>query len=481
MPEIKRRDGPTGFAPLFLAILIALGMTWELEYLIRIPDASKIYDWIKLGEVMLAGAVMARIDWKENKWYGFLVAILAWVFLVSAFRSMDVLTKTKAAMFKGVMVCLLCPAVGMLISGQTLKRYLKVFLAVWTLIYFALSIAGIYSVLNSVRIYDLSHKYYIGFSNGGTLRLWDGHQNTTGAHVTLAIMMSLIGAALFEKKWIKALFVVAVLPMFICLALTGSRTSGLTTGFGISVAIVLLLQEPFKRLLQKNGLRVALSLLLTAGLSILIGILGTSWTRSAVNQYMTGQHKARLIPAAMAEEAEEEEESAEIEVQDNAVTTARERAFLNLDDIVTIRDVIWSDAMKTIQARPIILLTGTSVPMVMKDIEEVTGEGRFSHVHNILLQTLVETGIPGLLLYCTLLFLVFRGILRLFRGTSVPMWQRFLALPVLCVFIIENLEALSRISAGAPHINILYTFFGGLILVLSGSLKQKTRPNHLAQ
>ena len=156
-------------ASLLMAYLIGFCVLWELEKLINFPWSGDVYQWIKVGELILLGAVLTRIRFRGNLWYWVLVAGVLWLFTAAALHSEQVLTKTEKHLMKAVLVYLLCPAVGLLISGGNLKRFLKIFTACWTVAFTALCLAGLYCVFRGIRITDYSGKYDLGLSGNAAL------------------------------------------------------------------------------------------------------------------------------------------------------------------------------------------------------------------------------------------------------------------------------------------------------------------------
>ena len=124
-------------------------------------------------------------------------------------------------------------------------------------------------------------------------------------------------------------------------------------------------------------------------------------------------------------------------------------------------------ARKTLGKKPELLLPGTTIPMLKKDLVKY---GDFpesvSHLHNIYLQILGEAGIPGLLLCVFYLFFVIRAVFRLFREAERPLWERFLILPVVCVLLFEMVESVSRLTSRA-YINEIMMLFSAAAITLA--------------
>ena len=74
-------------ASLLMAYLIGFCVLWELEKLINFPWSGDVYQWIKVGELILLGAVLTRIRFRGNLWYWVLVAGVLWLFTAAALHS----------------------------------------------------------------------------------------------------------------------------------------------------------------------------------------------------------------------------------------------------------------------------------------------------------------------------------------------------------------------------------------------------------
>ena len=199
---------------MIIACLIGVCMIWELERLVNIPFLSDIDQWIQTMEMILLGAVIAVIDWRENRWVWIFFGGIVLVFLTSAVRSADILEQTKAPLMRGVFVYLLCPMIGIILSGKALDKFVKVMTIIWVLFFSILSIVGIYAAANGLPMTDYTGNRPLGVGPEGLLVLLDYHQNVTASHMLIALMMALIMMFFYRHAAWKAFSVITMVPMF---------------------------------------------------------------------------------------------------------------------------------------------------------------------------------------------------------------------------------------------------------------------------
>ena len=456
-------------ASLLMAYLIGFCVLWELEKLINFPWSGDVYQWIKVGELILLGAVLTRIRFRGNLWYWVLVAGVLWLFTAAALHSEQVLTKTEKHLMKAVLVYLLCPAVGLLISGGNLKRFLKIFTACWTVAFTALCLAGLYCVFRGIRITDYSGKYELGLTSGAALTLLSDHYNTTAVNLSASMMVALFGFAISDRRVSKILYLLSAGCMFVCLSLTGGRSGELSGCIGLGAAFVIALQPFLHRKIRIKWLQVVISLALVLMLTV-VGMLVMKGTQTVVNRLLVRHNAGSLIPVAMAEDAPADTPEPEIKVAETEITEVQGRSFFQRD-FLSGRDVVWREALNAFRNHPELWWTGTSISTAMTQIRALSNIPKVSHFHNIFLQILIETGIPGLLISLVFLFFVLRGLFRLFSAMDRPLWERFLTLPVVTILLIEMVESCSRLGAKA-YLNLILMLFAGLVLVFSDKRKE---------
>ena len=449
-------------ATILLVFLIGFCVLFEQCKRISFPSSSDYLDWVRLLDLILLGAVLFRLPYRDHRWYFVLILAVILIIATSWLRSPSVLSKTRSNFSRTALVLLLCPAVGILVQGRSLKTFLKVLTAAWTIINVVLCIIGIYAMIRNIQIISYNGKYFIGLDTGihytNLLLLWDSNPNVTGILLALSIMVSYVGAAISEKKGISALYLIAAFLMLICLAMTSCRTGIVSVWIGSGVALAAIFQKPLIKLIHTKWLRWPVTIMLVIVITV-FGMLGTEGVRRGFKVVL--HQGGVLVQSAKAEAAVEPESETAAQESEHVA----ERDFFSSS--LSGREALWRNALKALKMKPSLLLTGTSIYTTMDDLAEMVPVYGLTHLHNEFLQILVSTGIIGVLLFIAFLYYVFRTSFRLFSDTERPLWERLLFLPFLCIFLIDQVEAL-RINS---QMDLL-----GLMMIYTGAAIEISRP-----
>lgn len=451
------KDG-AGRDRIVLAGLIGACCLCEMLMLLNFFPRSNHWTFgFRMAEVFLIGAAGARVDLKKNKWILLCWAALLLVFLTSALRGKAVMDATKKPLGRGLLAYGLCPCVGLLLSEKQVRSFLRGFAAVWTAFFCALSCVGIWCVANGITIKLKGVSWVIGMapynSQLDALRL-GAHNNYTGAFLAASVTVALLGALLYRKKTVRILFLLACLPMTLCLSMTLCRTGMAVAAAGIAMTAVSLLQPRLSRGISKKAVRVLVSLALIA-IILVPAALGIIYSANLYNRAVSG--KGILLSRAQAESvtATEAKPAGEMDlIYKN-----------NTGLLFSGREYGWKAALGLLRERPVLLLTGTSVPLVMRDIRTESGE-ELSHLHCMPLQILMETGIWGLLTAGWLFLLFVRAAWRLFFDGQVEAWKRAVMIPAAMMLLTGLVEGFTRLSDYNTHALVIQMLFGGLTIAL---------------
>ena len=460
---------------IILIYLIGFCFLWEQCRRFSFPSSAEWLSWIRLSEFILLGAVLFRMPYRDHQWYFIMILSVLVILCASWHRSPTALEKTQSIFSKIILIFLLCPAIGILVQGRSLKRFLQILIAVWTITNVILSAAGIYAVSQGIEIVSYNGKRIIGLDAEHCLLLWDTHRSLAGMLLMLSIMAAYIGAAMAGKKWIAGLYLAGAFVMLIALAMTNSRATTISTWIGSGIALAAVLQKRIKGYVRKEWLRWVVSLLLVIAV-MAVGLLGTNGLRHGVNAALQRGGAGALVSSANAETAAAETEAAEIAIPETSATE-EEPAYIAERDYFSSylsgREDIWQGALEALKKRPSLLITGTSIHYVMTDLNLLTPMPDVSHLHNQFLQTLVATGVFGLLLFIAFLVIAIWASIRLFRDLERPLWERLMILPFICVLPIIPVETL-RINSQTDLI-ALVMIFTGIVIEISGVGKKKIR------
>ena len=445
--------------------LIGLFAIFELERMINVPSLNVVYNWLTIIEYILVEYTIGTISFRENKWMGILAGGLVVLALASLIRGIDVLIDTKYFLDRGLFIYLLCPAVPLLIPQYGWKKFFRIFIGIWTGVYFVICTYGMALIPNGITVSDIAGDREIGFL---TDRLTVFYFPTiSSANLTLTLMLCLIGMQLYQKKIIKIFYVIQMIPMFFLLTLTNGRAGYVATAIGFGFALMCALYPIFQRKIQRKWL-IALCCGAVTLITALIMVFAEYQVLHGYNSFVHNKnHSGLLISEAMAEENEKANEQPK-------AREAAERQIIN-NNTLTGRIPIWRAVFRTIENNPILLLTGTSAPKWRDYYDQYSDHpGAFFHVHNILLQILLETGIPGVILALWFLGFMIRRTLRLIQKTELPLWQRLLFLPAAAGMMIECVECQMWLR-WRMQMQVIVMLFAGATLVLGAPEKSGRR------
>ena len=372
----------------------------------------------------------------------------------TSFFSLDLSTNILSALW----LFASCFGLGRVLNERELKRFLGICAGIWIAGMVVSASLGITAAWRDIRISSLKEWYYARRNqplNNQTNLFWgitDQHRlalpfywgPTSGAYMSMTAVTSIVMAASVKNKACKALYILAVFPLVLALALTDSRTAFVTVaaGFGV-LALIGVLRTGEKKRAGTGGkpwyvwLGAGTALVLVFGATILVLLK----TTPAFNEV---RRRGLLISAAMAE----------------STTTKAEfvsRGFTG-DNVLTDRPQIWRAALDYIREHPLTLIFGKSKDGTMSGVHPWA-----AHTHCMPLMVLLESGIPGLLLY--LAFLVSMGIrtFRVVRRAELPLWLRMLAAVPVSILAGEPVECLTWLRAvQAPMVTVYYLTLGVL-------------------
>lgn len=436
---------------------------WELEHLINFLGSDEVQWWLDALMLMSAGGMLLAGNWRRRAWTWPLLVGLGWILVTSLIRGQIVVERTRFAFIRGVLCFLVLPLAGICGTKQERMRFLKTVLAVWTVFYTGLSLLGIWSAFSGVRILDLSRTLEICLREDDRRLKLMAYSTVTAANLTMSIAMALAGHMLTEHRAGKAAYLISLVPMLICLSLSGGRTGYVCTGAAVGYTLVMHARPALKKRYGKQVVRICLSLLiflLACGL-VVMGL-------PMVTRGFNAVHAGGIVPQAQAEEVLEEAE-------DSALTLAEERNLFHQDGL-SGRPIVWKAALDVLRGRPYLLLTGTSIPEVMEYVLPVTAEATtevYDHVHCMYLQILLETGLPGLGLALAMVFMLLKRTWRLIRsGDNLAM----LPLPALGLLLYETVDCVTRLNKGLACMPVLMLFLGLTMGLTDGEGEDGTCP-----
>ncbi|MBR5960521.1 MAG: O-antigen ligase family protein [Clostridia bacterium] len=301
-----------------------------------------------------------------------------------------------------------CYGMGYVLNEKQLKTFLLICAGVWIAGMTVLSCMGIYSAWTeqTIHLFGKAEIYVYIDERVNIVYL----ATVTGSMLAITILMAALIYCCVHTNLVRILLTVAAVPLVLALALTDSRTAyiSISAGFGCMV-FSWVYHYSQCRLHQKTSKHLwkswALSIFIMFVVFVLV-LLGIMKITPLFNQVkMKG-----IIPRAYAEEVEK--------------TALSSRGFGEY--LLTGRAELWAKIFDHFKQNPIALLIGESKLSPLHIVKNYK-----AHCHSIYIQVLLESGIPGLLLF--LVFIVYTLIhaIRAIRDSSQPLWIRLLpAIPI---------------------------------------------------
>lgn len=439
-------------------LFVCLFLLWDIPYMTEAQWTFEVRGWFPPLWYGLAAAalVMSRVR-LGAVWLP--AGLLAWMTAMSAYRG--VLEVQSGALAHGVLAFLVVLPAAKAVNRERLLRYLRGLLALWTAFLTLQAALGLWASLTGHAVFSLKGTWYIGV-NLGDHRLYLNAYVTTGAvKMGLSVLLALFGAAMARKRASRVLYGLCASVQLICLSLTDCRTAFLAVGasLGVMGMVILLYRGRLRRWLRVLCAVLAVPVLASGAYLTLSGVLNglAPHVPQELDNITMLEVPAHLLPEAEAEE-----------------TTVQHRE-LEADNLFNDRQIIWCAAVRLLRSNPRYLLTGTTTalaPMLTNmHIAPNAFNGRpFAHVHDIYLQTLVSWGVPGFLLLAAFLVIFLLAACRLFFRHELPLWQRFVPVPVLYVMLCETVDCFTRLSENSPLL-LFGCLFAGWTLALDAQAR----------
>ena len=404
-------------------------------------EAASVPDWIWIGRLAAAAlGVWLSKNWKNAVFQ--LLSLFTALMLARALMRWGNTLEDKKTILRMAATAVWtwggCYSLSTALTKAQFKAFFKIFGSVWTAAMTVSAFCGLYAAWMRLRIPD--------FSEEGFFRLWGmagqarlnlvSLSAVSGELMAMSIITAVICILCFEKKWIKWLFGLSILPMLTALVLTNSRTAQVCAALGAAaLATVYVLDNKQKRLSASSAAhpskRAWLSALAGGAAAFVLTLILLQLVDTAFGQLKKTSLQWAFFHAGA------------LEGEDQMISSSREYFS---DDALPGRTAIWHAVFSFLWSNKKYLLIGKSIlsPMEALNSQSLTSF-EAAHCHNILLQVLLESGLPGLLLLCAAVIKVGSQAVRLAGNRNAPPWQR--AFPALIVVICagELVECLTNL------------------------------------
>lgn len=377
-----------------------------------------------------------------------------------------------------------CYAVGRALKESARRKLTIAFIILWTVGMTIYCGAGVYTAWTGNILYNLGDKRFFISSKGRLTPLL--YCVTAGLLFSISCAVTMVGMTATKKRALRWLWLPSLLVMIMAADLTVTRTAYIIIAGEAALVLCFLLWDRWISGRPGNGIRETGSDRGTfrqeryrnagkwAVLVALFGILvvGLSFVQSKfVGEFNHLKENGSLLPTATAEETvhqEEEDLPEENEIIDEEEREIQNRDFVldgDMNDFLNGRAVIWSSALQVLREHPNILLWGKSCYEPMTEINEVIHQGPYInyvalHCHNRFFQTVIETGIFGLLI-CIVFFIRFVvAAFRLMINKQLPIWIRLISLPGLACLAADLIDYTCRVNLAHPQMTLMFFFIG---------------------
>ncbi len=465
-----------------LALPMLLHHFYVMLYYPKVPAGAS-----KLAPVWIVLAVLTVLLGKTWKHKGFLFISF---FLIYTFENLYlnklIISGQAPVYFSSALYSLfLAYGVFFVIRPKYRRIFLQAFCALWSLGALALCGAGLYTSWTGINVKNLVETQTSVYA--GRLTLF-ANTNISAVGAASGAVIALIGFAV-SKHWpVKVIYLVPCLVSLVTTSLTDARSSMYMLSCMLAGTVALGVWGILAKCTAKLTSKVRIPLLIVSipACFALCFIMAHTYQPKLPKAFTEVRNRGGIvIPSAIAEEASVStpEPAPGLTPEPTPVPTPtppppvfqqRENRTIDLSDetafnsSMTGRVNIWKSAQKYLEEHPETLRLGLTV-----DGSAPNAVNRDDHFHNILIQTLMEGGIPGLALFLALLSYFLFHTIRLWAHWDLPLWQRILPMPVLSLLLMEMAECLTHFAFGHPPMTLMY-FFMGCTVATSLSLKKKS-------
>ncbi len=440
-------------------IFLAYNLIFALYMLAAIPITvivtGKYALLVFLGSLFVTGlAIYACIKAKvkPSLMHGLALGFYGWMLVGVCYHFSETGTDNIAHILLLFCMVLPCFLSFLTFTKEQIATQWKLLAIVYNLVMTILSIAGIYCTLYSIhRTFDALGYRYIAFLD---LKLYLlSHYNTTAQMIAFAMLLCIFMIVHTTKTWVRVVFALDLAIFYITLGLTYSRTVELVLSacFGIAICYFIWhakkLQTPT---LQLKNILLRLSICGATFVAVVVisysGMVACNTQAVNLRRTITAQTEATAVATATAERAPTQTDASVLQLttqdtsseasttfttthantstasatNDTAQTTPQayttidtlteeERIAIlqdtrSLSDLSTIgaRFAYWSAAFTYFIETPECQLWGASPAGVVLILAEVIPDYQPPHTHNVFLQVLMATGIPGFVFFIAL-------------------------------------------------------------------------------
>lgn len=320
-------------------------------------------------------------------------------------------------------VCASVFAAGCYLPPQQRRRLLDLFSGIIGAYLFLISILGLLVWFGGNDAFPTIARFISKnpFSRIKDISFFNSAHNMSAAWFMVSFFLSAYQWTICEDRRWRAPLLLHMVIMWIMIALLHCRSIQVASCIGIGMLCVLFILPRIRK--KKSYLQIAV-VILTAGLGVLVCFKAMNVCGDLFVKGMTISQSE--WDSYYAEQAEQEKRLAEAGIAKSSETTtpnvtqdSDSRSFLHDALTLTERTKIWEASLRLVRDDPHAALFGQAEENMM-DAVNARGDYREvkQHMHNLVLQALVLTGIPGALILLAFVCLQLVRMVRAYFDTT---------------------------------------------------------------
>ena len=339
-----------------------------------------------------------------------------------------------------VYLCLMCYMAS--VSSASRKKVLGVFISVVCAFNLAVCIGELYAAMHRTTV-TLPLYIEIGMQEESGLNfvtLTRQHRNLSAQWNCLCFCLVIYLASLCRKKLWRIPFVLAAAAFYAAVAISLSRTTMITLAVAAAMLVMLAVDK------YVRAKRTAVRVLALAAVVIIVtplsyksfDLIGTAVEKLSSN---TAAAAVETVPQTASNEDEtaaEESSAQETAAQDRQAMFTDVRGAENVKALGG-RTLVWKSIYTTLRLEPRRLLYGGLTDEYMSAINIIIAHedplAVVKHTHNVFLETLMLTGLPGLLLALAFTLILVWRMVRVFFAAGAELSVKLLTLPLATVLL----------------------------------------------
>ena len=396
--------------------------------------------WIWIARILVVPlAISLGRLWKDK---GFL--ILTAYFFFFFFRALipDTGSIFSADVSESVLSALWlfagCYGLGKILEKDVLKKFLFILSTIWTLGVLVYCGTALYAAWNDYHIY-VNEECFLGLLHGRLMMIYA--PTVAGAILCVTSLIIAICCLNVRNKLARAFFILSELPILLTLSMTDSRTGYVSLAVGMGLMVFITMIHSAKILKNQPKQKRIILAAACMILCVILVVLLVLQLAPAFNRIKT----QGILPTARAE------------MPKVGWTTVEQRSLIG-DSGLNGRMTVWSAVFDFMKQDPVRFLIGQSKHQPLRGVIE-----GYSHCHCLLLQILLESGVPGVVLALGFIVMTRIQSVRVIRDPEQPCWIRLLPAIIVALLALDMVESFVWLRSSQCFMNAVFFLSAGII------------------